>query len=487
MSNLSIRQKIMSFPKDFLWGGAIAANQCEGGWNQGGRGPSISDFTTAGAHKVPRKVTINIEDSTYYPSHNGVKFYENYKEDIALFAEMGFQIFRLSISWSRIFPNGDEDVPNEEGLAFYDKVFDECLKYGIEPLVTLHHFEPPMHLITKYRGFSNRKVITFFENYARTVFTRYKDKVKYWLTINELNFATIPSGNKNILGILDKEDDKYYTVPQNNTQERFQALHHTFLASASAVKIGHEINPNFEIGCMIAHVTMYPATCNPIDVMECTLQDNLINNFTGDVQVQGKYPFYMKKYFADHGVEIVWEEGDKELLEEGKVDFYTFSYYMSTTIAGAKDGEKAGGNLFEGAVNPYLPSSEWGWQVDSIGLRYTLNKLYQRYDVPLMVVENGLGAVDELVDGQVNDDYRIDYLRQHVIEMDKAIEDGVNLIGYTMWGCIDLISASTGEMKKRYGFIYVDCDDEGNGSFKRYRKKSFDWYKDTIASNGKKI
>lgn len=472
------------FPENFLWGGAVAANQCEGGWNQGGRGASISDYVTAGAHKKPRKITINIEDDIYYPSHNAIKFYENYKEDIAMFAEMGFKTFRLSISWPRIFPNGDDAEPNEEGLAFYDSVFDECLKYGIEPLVTLHHFEPPMNLAKKYRGFTDRRVIGFFENYVRTVFTRYKDKVKYWLTINELNFGTMPHGNQNVLGILDKKDDMYYSVPHDNTQERFQALHHAFLASASAVKIGHEINPNFQIGCMLAHITMYPATCNPIDVMACMEQDNLLNNFVGDVQVLGEYPYYIEDYFRKNNVTINMEDGDVALLKEGKVDFYSFSYYMSTCISGAKDGDKAEGNLFGGVVNPYLESSEWGWQVDAVGLRYTLHKLYARYHVPLMIVENGLGAVDELVNDTVEDDYRIDYLRKHVSEMQLAIEEGVDLMGYTMWGCIDLVSAGTGEMKKRYGFIYVDLDDEGQGTFKRYKKKSFNWYKKVIASQG---
>lgn len=475
------------FPKDFLWGGAVAANQCEGGWNKGGKGPSVNDYTTAGAHMKPRKITQEIHDDIYYPNHEAIKFFEHYVEDIAMFAEMGFKVFRLSIAWARIFPEGDEAEPNEEGLAFYDKIFAECLKYGIEPLVTIHHFEPPMGLVKKYRGFADRRTIGFFENYARTVFTRYKDKVKYWLTINELNFATMPHGNKSVLGILDPLDDFYYQTPQDNTQERFQALHHAFLASASAVKIGHAINPDFKIGCMIAHITMYPATSNPVDVLACAEQDNLLNNFTGDVQVFGEYPYYMNKYFRDNGVEIIMEPGDKALLKEGVVDFYSFSYYMSTCISGAKDGEKAHGNLFGGSVNPYLPSSEWGWQIDAAGLRFTLHKLYQRYHVPLMVVENGLGAADELVDGTVDDEYRIDYLRQHFVEMGKAIDEGVDMLGYTMWGCIDLISAGTGEMKKRYGFIYVDVDDEGKGTFKRYPKKSFNWFKRVIASQGEEL
>ncbi|WP_326716388.1 glycoside hydrolase family 1 protein [Vagococcus jeotgali] len=468
----------MSYPKNFLWGGAIAANQAEGAWDIDGKGESICDHKRGGSLKKQRVFDKVILEDEYYPSHEAVDFYHHYKEDIAMFGEMGFKVFRLSIAWSRIFPNGDETEPNEAGLAFYDKVFDECIKHGIEPLVTLSHFEMPYHLVKEYNGFSDRRVIDFFLNYTTTVMERYKDKVKYWLTFNEINFATMPFGGLTVLGIQNENDE-------DNMALRFQALHNTFIASAKTVVEGHKINSEFKIGCMLAHMTFYPLTPNPEDMLLVQQWDNLLNNFCGDVQVKGKYPYFMSEYFKDNNIDIVFEESDKELLKEGKVDFYSFSYY-STNCASIDQGrEMTMGNLMGGIKNPYLEASEWGWQIDPTGLRYTLNKLYDRYEVPLMVVENGLGAVDVVEeDGSIIDDYRIDYLREHVIAMNEAIEDGVDLFGYTMWGCIDLVSAGTGEMKKRYGFIYVDKDNNGEGTLKRSKKKSFNWYKKVIASNG---
>lgn len=470
----------MTFPKNFLWGGATAANQCEGAWNIGGKGESIPDHILGGSLHKQREFTDTIDPDKYYPCHEAIDFYHHYKEDIALFAEMGFKVFRLSIAWSRIFPNGDDAVPNEEGLAFYDQVFDECAKYGMEPLVTISHFELPYHLGKEYNGFADRRTIDFYLNFAETIFKRYKNKVKYWLTFNEINFGTLPMGNRSLLGIMDGEDD---------TTRRYQALHHMLVASAKAVQLGHDINPDFKIGCMLAYITMYPLTCKPEDVLACQQMNQIMNWFCGDVQVKGTYPFYMKTYFKDQGITLDITEDDLKILKQGTVDFYTFSYYMSTCIAGNPEGEDhTGGNLFGGVKNPHLETSEWGWQVDSIGLRYTLNQLYDRYQIPLMIVENGLGAVDTVeADGTIHDEYRIDYVRKHIVEMDKAIEDGVELIGYTPWGCIDLISGGTGEMAKRYGFIYVDKDDEGKGTLARSKKDSFDWYKQVIASNGEKL
>lgn len=475
------------FPNNFLWGGAVAANQCEGAWDVDGKGVSICDIVSAGTHTTPRKLTREVQADVYYPSHTAIDFYHHYKEDIALFAEMGFNVFRLSIAWSRIFPNGDDAEPNEAGLAFYDRVFDECKKHGIEPLVTLSHFELPYALVKKYQGFSNRKTIDLFLRYVETVFRRYQHKVNYWLTFNEVNFATLPMGNLSILGILDEETTDH-TKPKDDLQRRFQALHNVFVASAKAVKLGHEINPNFKIGNMIAHITMYPLTPNPKDMLLTQHFDNLLNNFCGDVQVKGEYPYYMESFFKEHKVNIHFEAGDDAALKAGCVDFYTFSYYMTNCITAEKGHELTMGNLLGGAKNPYLEASDWGWQIDPDGLRYTLNKLYDRYHIPLMVVENGFGADDVVeADGSIQDDYRIDYLRCHVEAMDGALQDGVDLIGYTMWGPMDLISAGTGEMKKRYGFIYVDRDNEGNGTLKRSKKKSFDWYKKVIASNGEDL
>lgn len=412
-----------------------------------------------------------------YPKRWGSDFYHRYKEDIALFAEMGFKTFRLSIAWSRIFPNGDDVEPNEEGLAFYDAVFDELLKYGIEPLVTLSHYETPIHLALEYGGWKDRRVIGFFERYVRTVFERYKNKVKYWLTFNEINIMGI-SGY--VGGGLLFEDGK------QNFQDLYQAAHHQFVASSLAVKAAREINPDFKVGMMLARMQAYAAICNPLDVME-EIQKDHENLFFSDVQVRGKYPSYAQRFFKQNGIELQIEDGDLELLAQYPVDFMSFSYYMSSVVRAQEEasGEKTAGNFSMGEKNPYLEASDWGWQIDPVGLRITLNKLYDRYQVPLFIVENGLGALDKIeADGAIHDNYRIDYLKAHIKQMYEAIEDGVELMGYTPWGCIDLVSASTSEMSKRYGFIYVDADDEGNGSYDRSRKDSFFWYQKVIETNG---
>ena len=487
-----MREYTNKFPEGFLWGGATAANQFEGAYREGGKGLSTSDVLTGGTYNTARRITPELEEGTYYPSHVAIDFYHRYKEDIALFAEMGFKTFRMSINWTRIFPNGDELEPNEEGLKFYENVFKELKKYNIEPLVTISHYEFPYGLTKKYngKGWAEREVIDCYLRYCKAIFTRYKDLVKYWLTFNEINILERSFGGFFGGGMLfDKEggpiDKLNYT-----DQMRFQALHHQFVASAKAVKMGHEINPDFMIGCMIAYEALYPYTCNPEDVFLAQEREEMGNYFCSDVQVRGEYPHFAARYFKEHNVEIKMEDGDLEALKEGTVDYYTFSYYMSNCVsAHPEDLETIGGNMTNGGLkNPYLKASDWGWQVDPIGLRTVLNKVYARYRIPLMVVENGFGAVDKIEeDGSINDDYRIDYLRDHIKEMKEAVIDGVDLIGYTTWGCIDLVSAGTGEMKKRYGFIYVDKNNDGTGSLNRYKKKSFNWYKAVIASNGENL
>ncbi|MBO0427544.1 glycoside hydrolase family 1 protein [Vagococcus fluvialis] len=473
----------MSFPKNFLWGGATAANQAEGAWNVDGKGASISDHNRAGSRTSSTRRTFDKvinTDEYYYPSHTGIDMFHRYKEDIALFAEMGFKVYRLSIAWTRIFPNGDETEPNEAGLQFYDDLFDELIKYNIEPLVTISHFELPYHLGETYDGFLDKRTIDFYEKYAVTLFKRYKDKVKYWLTFNEINFGTLEHG-KRINGLFNRE----YTV-----EEQYQALHNVFVASSKAVIAGHAINPDFKIGCMLAYITMYPKTCKPEDVLKTQEANDRLNYFCGDVQVKGKYPYFMTRFFEKEKIDLKASSEEMALISEGTVDYYTFSYYMSTCITSDIDerNDKTGGNLFGGVSNEYLETSDWGWQIDPVGLRYTLNQIYSRYEVPLMVVENGLGAFDKVeTDGTINDDYRIEYFKKHIEEMSNAIDDGVDLIGYTPWGCIDLISAGTGEMSKRYGFIYVDRDDEGNGTLDRTPKKSFYWYQKVIETNGAEL
>lgn len=476
------------FPKGFLWGGATAANQLEGGYNEGGKGLSTADVITAGTHTVSRRITPVLEEGANYPSHEAVDFYHRYKEDIRLFAEMGFKVFRMSIAWSRIFPNGDDTEPNEEGLRFYDEVFAELKKYNIEPLVTISHYETPLNLALNYNGWLDRRTVDHYVKYCETLFNRYKDTVKYWLTFNEINILTLPFGSF-LAGAIPPEGNADLTeVRSDQEQRRYQALHHQFIASAKAVKLGHEINRDFKIGCMIAYMCSYPLTCNPDDVILAQQKDNLSNFLCSDVQVRGAYPGYAKRFFRENKIEIAMEDEDEAILKAGCVDFYTFSYYSSTCVSADPDHERVGGNLSMGLKNPYLKASAWDWQIDPQGLRWSLNNIYNRYQIPLMVVENGLGAEDKVeADGTINDDYRIDYLKRHIETMKEAVDDGVDLIGYTPWGCIDLVSAGTGEMKKRYGFIYVDKDNEGNGTLARSRKKSFYWYQKVIESNGEQL
>jgi 6-phospho-beta-glucosidase len=463
------------FPDGFLWGGATAANQYEGAYNEDGKGLSVQDVTPNGG----------MGEITDGPTEDnlklvGIDFYHRYKEDVALFAEMGFKVFRTSIAWSRIFPNGDDAEPNEAGLQFYDDLFDELHKYGIEPLVTLSHYETPLNLTKTYNGWTNRKLIGFFEKYAETVFTRYKDKVKYWLTFNEVNsvlHAPFMSGG---IGTPPEELSK---------QDLYQAVHHELVASASVTKIAHEINPDFKIGCMVLAMPTYPMTPDPDDVMAAHLAENQ-NFLFSDIHARGEYPAYINRFFKENGVEIQFAEGDKEILKENTVDFISFSYYMSIAeSANPEKYDKGEGNIMGGIKNPYLEASEWGWQVDPVGLRLVLNQFYDRYQKPLFIVENGLGAKDVLVDGPngektVEDDYRIKYMNDHLLQVGEAIKDGVDVMGYTSWGCIDLVSASTAQMSKRYGFIYVDRNDDGTGTLDRYKKKSFDWYKEVIETNG---
>lgn len=488
----------MVFPKDFLWGGAVAANQCEGAYLEDGKGLSVPDMLLGGDVNTVRTFLPKIDPDAFYPSHEAVDFYHHYKEDIAMFAKMGWKVFRLSINWGRIFPNGDDEKPNEAGLAFYDKVFDECHKYGMEPLVTLCHYEIPYNLVVKYNGFSNRKVIDLFVKYATTCFERFKDKVKYWLTFNEINIPCMGEGgigNLYGLGIMDPDDvNSEHRIPLNelksNDQITFEALHNQFIASALTVKAGHEINPDFMIGNMIARVTLYPLTPNPKDVLAAFDEENFKNNFCGDVQVRGEYPSFIFRYFDEHGIDISYiSEEDKQILKEGTVDFYTFSYYMSNCVTTDENAEKTQGNMSVGAKNPYLQASDWGWQIDPDGLRYTLNVIHDRYPhIPLMIVENGFGAYDKVEeDGSIHDEYRISYFREHIKAMGEAIKDGVPLIGYTTWGPIDLVSAGTGQYAKRYGFVYVDRHDDGTGDFSRREKDSFYWYKKVIESNGEDL
>ncbi|WP_296971441.1 6-phospho-beta-glucosidase [Tepidanaerobacter sp. EBM-38] len=466
-------------PDNFLWGGAVSANQCEGAYDVGGKGLSIADIATAGGLGVKREYTDGVIKGKYYPSHQAIDFFHRYKEDIALFAEMGLKCFRTSINWTRIFPLGDEAMPNEAGLRFYDDLFDECLKYGIEPVVTISHYETPFALVKKYGSWRSRNMIDLFLHFCEAIFNRYKEKVKYWMTFNEINVITL--NPIMAAGIKIKEGEDFDRVI-------YQAAHHQLVASAKAVQLGHQINPGFKIGMMMLYPTFYAETCNPEDQL-IAMQSIDKHYYFSDVQVRGCYSPKAIRYLANKGITLQTNPEDDKALEEGIVDYIGFSYYNSNVATTRPDAAFTGGNMLNAVKNPYLEESAWGWSIDPIGLRIALNNLYERYQIPLFVVENGLGAVDTVEeDGSIHDDYRIDYLRQHVKAIKAAvIEDGVECIGYTPWSCIDLVSASTGEMKKRYGFIYVDKDDDGKGSLARSRKDSFFWYKKCIETNGEEI
>ena len=476
----------MPFREDFLWGGATAANQCEGGFDKGGRGLANVDVAPYGKDRLAvitgKMKMFDFDKEHFYPSKDAIEMYSYYKEDIKLFAEMGFKVYRMSIAWSRIFPKGDEDKPNEEGLKFYEDVFRECLKYNIKPLVTITHFDCPMHLIKEYGGWKNRKVIKFYENLCHAIFNRYKGLVEYWLTFNEINM---------ILHAPFMGAGLYFEEGENEEEIKYQASHHELVASAIATKIAHEVDKNNKVGCMLAAGIYYPYSSKPEDVLAAQQKNDEMYFFV-DIQARGKYPNYALKKIERENLNIKIEKEDLELLKKYTVDFISFSYY-STRCAASDMGKHAKGNekdnIMKDIKNPELKQTDWGWTVDPLGLRITLNDIYDRYQKPMFIVENGLGAYDKVdKNGYVEDDYRIDYLREHIKNMKDAVEiDGVDLLGFTTWGPIDLVSAGTGEMTKRYGFIYVDRDDFGNGTLKRSRKKSFYWYKKVIESNGEDL
>lgn len=471
-------------PEGFLWGGATAANQCEGGYLEGKRGLANVDVIPAGEDRFPvalgKMKMFECDDRHRYPSHEAIDMYHRYREDIKLFAEMGFKCYRFSIAWSRIFPMGDEAEPNEEGLAFYENIIDECRKYGIEPLISICHFDVPMHLVEEYGSWKNRKMIDFYLRYCEAIFSRFIGKVKYWLTFNEINMLLhLPFMGA---GLVFEEGER-------EEQVKYQAAHHELVASALATKMAHEMREDVMVGCMLAAGNTYANTCAPQDVWK-SMESDRENYFFIDVQSRGYYPSYALKLFERKQIELEMDKEDAAILKENTVDFISFSYYSSRlTSADPKVNQETAGNVFATLKNPYLKASEWGWQIDPLGLRITMNSLYDRYQKPLFIVENGLGAVDTPdADGKIHDDYRIDYMREHIKAMEDAVNiDGVELLGYTSWGCIDLVSASTGEMRKRYGFIYVDKDDNGQGTLTRTKKDSFAWYQKVIASNGEDL
>lgn len=471
--------------KDFLWGGAVAAHQIEGAYDVGGKGLSTADVMTAGSVDTPREITDGVVEGNFYPNHEGIRFYDHYQEDIKMFGEMGFKCLRTSIAWSRIFPNGDETQPNEEGLKFYDNLFDCMLENGMQPVITLSHFEIPYHLVKEYGGWRNRKMIDFFYRFSKVVLKRYQNKVKYWMTFNEINNQMLVENDiyafTNSGIIFEENEDRLETI--------YQAVHYQFVASALVTKFAHDLNPNIQMGCCVAATPNYPNTPNPDDILLAQSEDRKLLMFT-DVQIRGHYPNYLLNEWKNKDYILDITEEDLEILSKGCVDYLGFTYYLSNTVSKDLNVKKLGDDLQGNFAveNPYLESTDWGWAIDPKGLRYIMNMYQDRYEIPMFIVENGFGYADQFEDGKVHDQNRIDYLKSHIEEMKKAMdEDGCDCIGYTVWGCIDPISFTTGEMKKRYGFIYVDRNNDGSGSYKRYKKDSFGWYKKVIETNGEEL
>lgn len=471
--------------KDFLWGGAVAAHQVEGGYDKGHKGLSIADVLTAGDVHTPREITDGIQEGKFYPNHEGIKFYDHYKEDIQMFREMGFKCLRTSIAWSRIFPKGDEKDPNEEGLKFYDDLFDCMLENGMQPVITLSHFEMPYYLVKEYGGWRNRRMIDFFYNFCKVVLDRYQNKVKYWMTFNEINNQMLvendlyPFTNSGI--IFEKDEDRLPVV--------YQAVHYQFVASALVTEYAHKLNSNIQMGCCVAATPNYPNSANPDDILLAQSEDRKLLMFT-DVQIRGHYPNYLLNEWKNNGYKFDITDPDLEVMAKGTVDYLGFTYYMSNTVSADPNVKKLGDDLQGNYAvdNQYLKTTDWGWAIDPKGLRYIMNMYQDRYEIPMFIVENGFGYADKFEDGKIHDQNRIEYLKAHIEEMKKAIEeDGCDCIGYTVWGCIDPISFTTGEMKKRYGFIYVDRNNDGSGSYKRYKKDSFYWYKKVIETNGEEL
>lgn len=472
---------------NFLWGGALSANQVEGAYLEDGKGLDISDLLTAGTATTKRKITTSINENEYYPNHKAIDFYHSYKSDIKLMAKMGFMCLRVSINWSRIFPHGDENEPNEQGLRFYHNLFETMKQYNIKPIITLSHFEMPYYLVEKFGGWRNRKCIAYFVKFAKVCLDNFMKYTNYWLTFNEINNQYLvenplfPYTNSGLI----------FNVNDNKREVMFQAVHNEFVAGSQIVKYAHSLNTNLKVGCMVAASPYYPNTPNPEDILKAQ-KLNQYQMFFSDVQVRGRYPNFILKEWQDKGYHIEITDKDLDDLKHGCVDYIGFSYYLSSTVSADPNRKRIGsGNAAseDTVVNPYLQKNKWGWTVDPIGLRIWLNQVYDRYQLPLFLVENGLGAEDKLTsDYKIHDPYRINYLKDHIIEMKKAIEiDGVPVIGYLVWGCIDCISFTTGQMSKRYGLIYVDLDDRGQGTLKRYQKDSFDWFKTIIKTNGKKL
>lgn len=475
-------ERKIGFPQNFLWGGAIAANQAEGAWNVDGKGVSIADIEilpadysrtkVVGFNHTRSEIEFALRDTSgYYPRRTGIDFYHHYPTDLKLMKEIGFNCFRTSFSWTRIFPNGDETQPNEEGLKFYDRLLAEIIANGMEPIMTISHYEMPIELVLKYGGWTNPKLIDFFTNLCEVLFQRYHHQVTYWVLFNQIN-NVIGWGQWASLGILTDESD-------DELSARYQGIHNQFVAHGKAIELAKEINPDLQIGVMLGYTPLIPATSQPADNFAARRLEKINNLFFTDVLVRGQYPGYMLRYFEENNIHVPMTTDDLNVIKNNTADFVAFSYYSSRMVSAETPDEEL--------LNPVLDKSIWDWSIDPISFRTVFNTLWDRYEKPLFVLENGLGAIDTPDGTNIHDTYRSHYLRAHIEQMKEAINDGVNVIGYTSWGPIDIISCSQGEMSKRYGFIYVDQDDRGNGTLARSKKDSFTWYQQVIQSNGEAL
>lgn len=465
---------LKTFPKDFMWGASTSAYQVEGAWNEDGKGPSVMDMA-----KHPEGTS----DFKVCSDH-----YHHYKEDIALFAEMGFKVYRFSIAWTRVFPKGTGEV-NQKGIDFYNDLINELLAHNIEPVVTMYHFDLPYALQEK-GGWSNRETIDAFENYAKVLFTHFGDRVKYWLTINEQNMMIL---HGTAIGTVDPSIE-------NPEKELYQQNHHMLLAQAKVMKLCHDMCPNAKIGPAPNITSIYPASSKPEDVLAAHNWSSIRNWLYLDMAVFGRYNNVAWSYMEEKGYTPTIEDGDMEILKDAKPDFIAFNYYTTATVEqsmnDASDRNASGGDqqivlgepgVYRGASNPHLEKTEFGWEVDPVGFRNTLREIYDRYNLPLLITENGLGAYDKLEEGDVvNDDYRIDFLRKHIEQAQLAITDGVQIMGYCPWSAIDLVSTHQGYVK-RYGFVYVNRDEFDLKDLRRIKKKSFYWYKKVISTNGENL
>ena len=467
-----------SFPKDFLWGVAISAKQAEGAKDRAITVADLQDYNPNDTSKVKGDLSkqeildrLQHPDQYYFPKKQGINFYETYQEDIKLLTEMGIKCFRFSISWARIYPNGAEQEVSETGLQFYEHILDMLKERQIEPIVTLYHDDMPVDLALKYNGFMSKKVIDLYVEYATVVMKRFKDKETYWIPVNQINLTRVGLSSIGVIKDTVTDLDKI----------KYQGVHHKFIACAKVKEIGVKINPSFKFGAMLADFLVNPMTCKPEDVSFATEKNQMTMYFYSDVQLRGKYPGYAIRYFKDNGIDIEMNQDELELIVRHTLDFLAISYYNSNVVSADKNSMAIG----DSQLNPYLKANPWGWTINPLGLYDGFLRYWDRYEKPLMIAENGFGQIEELPENHIiQDDYRIDYIQEHIKAIQKAIQHGVEVFAYCAWSPIDMVSSGTSEMKKRYGFIYNDQDDFGNGTYQRYPKASFYWYQSLIKKNG---